>query len=201
MSIISTFVLGNDSHRQGYLSTPAITSGRLGTFLDEAMGTVVEHSAASKSSDRRPSAVNVKDSDPSSQPGQVHTAVMSKVLIVVDDVESCESFAQVLSGAGHSVRLVYSSTEIFRELLNFIPDIVLFDMNVPSIPNMLTLSIVWRMSELTRTRIVICTQRSQINGTQQVNWHADSILAKPISPDQLLETVANLNSPSKHKHH
>src|SRR5450432_2582624 len=196
MSTVSVFVLGKGHIRQIYHSFEALEPDCPPEFHRESIKYVVANMAASTSHGRQPVELDIEREQPN-QDGQTKAAVMSKILIVVDDVESCETFAKILQEAGHSVRLLRSSAELFRILLLFEPDIVLFDMNSPNISNMLTLSIVWRMSELTRTKIIVSTECAQIGATQHINWRADSILAKPISSEKLLATVASFN-PANH---
>jgi len=122
---------------------------------------------------------------------QTKDGLTSKILIVTDDVESCTTFTEVLEGAGHSVKMLRSSTEVFRVLPKFIPHIVLVDMNVPGISNILTLSFIRRLSELRHTKIIVITHRSQLMESAQSIWRAEVVLAKPVSPERLLETVSS----------
>ncbi len=139
--------------------------------------------------------IDDRDMEHTNHVGQTKDSEMSKILIVVDDVESSQAYAEILASAGHSVKMLHSHAEIFRVLSLFVPNIVLVDMNVPGMSNMLTLSIIRRMSELTRTKIIVSTQYSDMTKTAQLNWRVDAVLTKPVSSEQLLETVSKLKPP------
>ena len=67
---------------------------------------------------------------------------MGKILIVVDDIEGTNAVSETLESAGYATKTLQSSAEIFRNLLHFVPDIVLINLNTPGIQSMLTLSFI-----------------------------------------------------------
>jgi CheY-like chemotaxis protein len=87
--------------------------------------------------------------------------------------------------------MLRSSAEVFRVLPKFVPHIVLVDMNIPGISNILTLSFIRRLSELRQTKIIVITHRAHIVESAKSIWRAEVILAKPVSPERLLETVSS----------
>jgi len=167
----------------------------LANFLEKAIRSVVEVRVAAPHTRVHIADIDDRDREQSNHVGQTKDSEMSKILIVVDDVESSQAYAEILASAGHSVKMLHSHAEIFRVLSLFVPNIVLVDMNVPGMSNMLTLSIIRRMSELTRTKIIVSTQYSDMTKTAQLNWRVDAVLTKPVSSEQLLETVSKLKPP------
>ncbi len=116
---------------------------------------------------------------------------MSKILIVDDDVEICETFTDILNHAGYDVQVVRSGTEAFRALRRIAPDVVLLDMNMPGVSGILTLSFIKHLTRLAHTRIVIVSGHPDLAASAQAVWGADLYLAKPVSPRQLLDAVAS----------
>lgn len=135
--------------------------------------------------------LNMMYSQQLNQHHETKDASMSKILIVADDVDSCTTFTGILEEAGHSVKMLRSSAEVFRVLPRFIPKVVLVDMNVPGVSNILTLSFIRRLSELRQTKIIVVTHRSQIVESAKSIFRAEVILTKPVSPERLLEAVSS----------
>jgi len=115
---------------------------------------------------------------------------MSKVLIIDDDEEICETFSDILHHAGHDVHILKSGAEAFRVLPKLIPDVVLLDMHMPGISGVLTLSFIRRLSRLSHTRVIIVSGHPELAESAKAIWGADLFLAKPVSPKQLVEAVA-----------
>jgi DNA-binding response OmpR family regulator len=116
---------------------------------------------------------------------------MSKILIVDDDVEICDTFTDILRHAGYDVHVVKSGTEAFRVLRRVAPDVVLLDMNMPGVSGILTLSFIKHLTRLAQTRIIIVSGHPDLAATAKAVWGADMYLAKPVSPRQLLDAVAH----------
>ena len=115
---------------------------------------------------------------------------MSKVLIIDDDQELCETFSDILQGAGHEIHVLTSGKEAFRVLPKLAPNIVLLDMNMPGVPGMLTLGFIRRLSRLAHTRVIIVSGHPDLAEEDKAMWGADMFLAKPVTPRQLLEAIA-----------
>jgi len=118
---------------------------------------------------------------------QTKDTLMSKVVVVVDDVESSSLISEILKGAGHSVNTLRTSAEIFRVLSQYVPDVVIIEMNTPSVSNLLTLTFIRRLTELSHTKIIMITAHAQIAKSL---WRAEVVLDKPVSNELLLEAVS-----------
>ena len=115
---------------------------------------------------------------------------MSKILIIDDDEEICETFSDILLHAGHDVHILKSGAEAFRVLPKLVPDVVLLDMHMPGVSGVLTLSFIRRLSRLSHTRVIIVSGHPELAESAKAIWGADLFLAKPVSPKQLIEAVA-----------
>ncbi len=116
--------------------------------------------------------------------------LMSKVLIIDDDEEICETFSDILKHAGHDVHILKSGAEAFRVLPKLVPDVVLLDMHMPGVSGVLTLSFIRRLSRLSQTKVIIVSGHPELAESAKAIWGADLFLAKPVSPKQLVEAVA-----------
>jgi DNA-binding response OmpR family regulator len=115
---------------------------------------------------------------------------MSKVLIIDDDVDVCEAYADILNHKGYEVHTLNSGAKAFRTLPKLVPDIVLLDMRLPDVSGALLLSFIRRFSRLSHTRVIIISGYTDLGESAKAIWGADLLLTKPISAKQLIEAVA-----------
>ena|SRR5258705_10721410 len=115
---------------------------------------------------------------------------MCKILIIDDDREICETFSDLLTHAGHTVRSVESGADAFRVVPKMAPDVVLLDMHMPGVSGVLTLSFIRRLSRLAHTKIIIISGHPAMAISAKSIWEADMFLPKPVLPRQLLDAVA-----------
>jgi DNA-binding response OmpR family regulator len=115
---------------------------------------------------------------------------MSQILIVADDKDTVTSSLRILKTAGYAVKLLRTSSDLFRLLPQFGPDIVVTDMNFPGIAGMLTYSFTRRLSELKQTKIIVITNRPYVVDLAKGVWGAELVLSKPMLEDELLASVA-----------
>jgi CheY-like chemotaxis protein len=120
---------------------------------------------------------------------------MCKILIIDDDREICETFCDLLTHAGHTVKIVESGADAFRVVSRMAPDVVLLDMHMPGVSGVLTLSFIRRLSRLAHTKIIIISGHTDIALSAKSIWDADMFLPKPVSPKQLLDAVALVTTP------
>lgn len=116
-------------------------------------------------------------------------AVMSKVLVIADDVESSGDVAEILEYAGHTVKTLRTSGELFRVFSQFVPDVVVMNMNIPGISSILTLSFIRRLTEVAHTKVIVLTANTQVASSAKSMWRAEVVLVKPVSPEQVLAAV------------
>ncbi|HXP96208.1 MAG TPA: response regulator, partial [Telmatospirillum sp.] len=109
-----------------------------------------------------------------------------RILIVDDEPEMADYHAVILEAAGMVVRQINQPSKILKELGEFLPDLVLMDMYMPScsgrdlsrlirqIPQFVSLPIIFLSSETDKT-VQVSVMRVG----------ADGFMTKPISPEDL----------------
>jgi DNA-binding response OmpR family regulator len=116
---------------------------------------------------------------------------MARIIIVEDDLGQQEELQSFLMYAGHEVLAVNSGAELDRRV-QFIPDIVLLDYNLPGETGV-DLALRLRKQYGSAVGIVMVTARSL--GTDRVECRragADDYLVKPINFAELLALIDNL---------
>lgn len=116
---------------------------------------------------------------------------MARIIIVEDDLGQQEELQSFLMYAGHEVLAVSSGVELDRRV-QFIPDIVLLDYNLPGETGV-DLALRLRKQYGSAVGIVMVTARSL--GTDRVECRragADDYLVKPINFAELLALIDNL---------
>jgi CheY-like chemotaxis protein len=114
---------------------------------------------------------------------------MAEVLVVDDDPDAAEAFAEVLQCEGHHVRLAYDGEEGIREARSLLPDLVLLDVDMPMLdgPGMAQLMLVYNMG-LEQVPIIL------VSGVPNLRDVAKRVgtpyfLAKPFTCTRLLDLV------------
>ncbi len=114
---------------------------------------------------------------------------MAKVLIVDDDVTFCLMLKTFLQKRGYEVEEAFSYSEGSKKLTAFSPDIILSDLRLPDKDGIALLEMVMR--EKPQTPVVLMTGYADIRtAVQAMKMGAFEYVAKPISPDEILATIA-----------
>lgn len=121
----------------------------------------------------------------------------SRILIIDDDIELCETFSDALQFAGHEVKVVHSGNDGFRIVTRLLPDVVILDMHLPGVSGILLLSHIRHMPRLARTKVIIVSGYSDMAHTAKAVWGADMYLPKPVTPKQLLEAIGGVGTSRK----
>src|SRR4051812_20139364 len=82
-------------------------------------------------------------------------AAMGKILIVIDDAEDIQSVTEILEKGSYSTKLLEHSTEIFRILPTFEPDIILIDQSMPGISHMMALAFIRHLTDLAALKVFV----------------------------------------------
>ena len=125
---------------------------------------------------------------------EVPMKINSRVLIIDDDIELCETFSDALEFAGHEVKVVHSGNEGFRIVTRLLPDVVILDMHLPGVSGILLLSHIRHMPRLAHTKVIIVSGYSDMAHTAKAVWGADMYLPKPVTPNQLLEAISSVGT-------
>ena len=117
----------------------------------------------------------------------------AKVLIVEDNADLAELYAEVLKAEGHRTLIASTSAQAIKWLKQrrIKPDAVLLDMNLPDQSGLTVLSVIRRLPWLAKTRVIVSSGSSDL-ARQAINgWGADLLLPKPISMEHLLTAVVS----------
>jgi chemosensory pili system protein ChpA (sensor histidine kinase/response regulator) len=125
------------------------------------------------------------------QHGAMHDA--HTALVVDDSLTARRAAAKVMKDAGYTVRTAIDGLEAVTILQNFVPDIMLVDMEMPRM-NGLELTAHVRNAERTKnTPVIMITSRSTEKHRQQgKSAGVDVYLTKPFSDEVLLGHVVRL---------
>lgn len=110
------------------------------------------------------------------------------MIVVDDEIQICDTLADVLNGAGFSVMPVHSGASAVKWARHISPDIVLCDVNMPTMNG---IEVAQAIREFLPTcRIVLFS--GQVNAPNLVAeavaaGHSFELLSKPIDPERLIE--------------
>jgi chemosensory pili system protein ChpA (sensor histidine kinase/response regulator) len=125
---------------------------------------------------------------------QLHEAQSARTALVVDDsLTARRAAAKVMTDAGYAVRTAIDGLEAVAILQNFVPDVMLVDMEMPRM-NGLELTSHVRDGESTKqVPVIMITSRSTEKHRQQAKAAGvDVYLTKPFSSEVLLNHVVRL---------
>jgi PAS domain S-box-containing protein len=118
-----------------------------------------------------------------------------RVLMVDDDPDACELLTTVLLNAGAEVRAAHSAREALRELASFNPHLLLSDIGMPGEDGYALLRQV-RAREATEgghvPAVALTAFASRADREEALSLGFEEHLAKPVSPADLMRTVARV---------
>jgi len=119
---------------------------------------------------------------------------MSRILIVEDDVDLCETYVDVLEGEGHEVRAASTNGQAIDCLVSdrLKPDVVILDMNLSGESGIVVLALIRRIPKLANTKVIIASGYPDLAKRAIDCWGADLFLPKPVTMDTLKSTVRGL---------
>lgn len=120
---------------------------------------------------------------------------MSRPLVLI--IEDDEPLSRVYSIALQDLcetKVINDGAAALEWLNTSEPDVVLLDLNLPTLPGETILIAIRQNPRLNRSRVILCT-----GDERQADWldvKADFVLLKPISPIQLRALVSRLVNPA-----
>ena len=110
------------------------------------------------------------------------------ILVVEDEVELARHVANALVRAGHTAAVIHDGLEAANAIIAKAPDLVVLDLNLPSLDGF---SVLQRVRKAGCTvRVIILTAHGEVeNRVKGLNAGADDYLAKPFSMDELVARV------------
>jgi len=119
---------------------------------------------------------------------------MPKVLIVEDDIDLAETYADVLESMGLTVTIATSGTEAIRKLPVVLPHVVILDMQLPGASGDLVLAYIRRHPRMRNTKVLVVTGFPNMAEVAVNSWGADLSLSKPISVESLKKATQELQA-------
>lgn len=122
------------------------------------------------------------------------------ILLVDDNQKSREAIGQVLGYLGHRITQCSDGWEAFSMLEQVNYDLVITDHEMPRMTGLELLQQMHSLNNNQNTEVVVLTGNSQATlRNQALVDGAYAYLLKPISLDQLLQVLKNLNNPEPAK--
>jgi len=118
-----------------------------------------------------------------------------KILVVDDEVSIADTLALILSTRGYELKVAYSAEGAIETLSEWSPDLAIMDVMLPQM-NGIDLAIVIK-SNYPGCRIILFSGQpdtSRLLDEAQKKGHRFDILAKPIHPGFILDTVSDMFS-------
>ena len=106
-----------------------------------------------------------------------------RILVVEDLRDAADSLALMLKLWGYDTRVSYDGTTALREALDFRPDCILLDINMPGIDGCTVARRVRQMPELRDVQLVALTACSDAQRLQEAGF--DRHFVKPADIDEL----------------
>lgn len=108
-------------------------------------------------------------------------------LVIEDDEDIARLFAVALREAQFTVEVVHNGRVGMERLEDIRPDLVLLDLNLPSMNGIEILQRVRRDDRLADTAVIVITANPQM--ADEIAFQADLVLLKPVSYVQLRDLV------------
>ncbi len=112
-------------------------------------------------------------------------------LIVEDDADLSDIFAEALMAAGFDTEIVRNGRLAMERLGEIIPNVVILDLHLPEVAGSTILSYIRAEERLAATSVVVATADAVMG--EQLRDTADFVLIKPISFSQLRDLTNRLN--------
>ncbi|GAE90476.1 response regulator transcription factor [Acetivibrio straminisolvens] len=115
---------------------------------------------------------------------------MKYIVIVEDEAFMREELKDMLSKAGYKVDAVESFENVTEQLLSLSPDLILLDLNLPSVSGF---QICREIKQKSVIPVLVLTSRDQLRDElHALDLGADEYLTKPCRKERLLARVANV---------
>jgi CheY-like chemotaxis protein len=119
---------------------------------------------------------------------------VGRVLIVEDDEDLVETYTDLLKLHHHSVMAVNKAIDAVTLVARFKPSVVLLDLNLAGYSGTVVINTIRGYQPLKDTKIVVITGHPEMLKDSKDSSRVDLVLSKPISNEQLLETVAQFTT-------
>lgn len=115
---------------------------------------------------------------------------MKKIMIVEDDEVIKNELSELLKNASYLVESVNNFSKSKEEILNYNPDLILLDINIPYLNGELLLKEIRKESNV--PVIMVTSKLGEIDEALSITYGADDYITKPYNPTILLLRIQNI---------
>lgn len=116
---------------------------------------------------------------------------MARILVADDSADMRDLLGALLSGEGHDVTVATNGAAAIAAIRSQSPDLLVLDVMMPQVDGFSVLREMKAAGNEVKT-LVLTAKASESDIVTGYKLGADRYLTKPFSPDELIETVANL---------
>jgi len=120
---------------------------------------------------------------------------MSRCLLIDDDGDSREAYAEYLRGFGYEVEELGDSRDAIGAIARCRPDIVLLDLQMPHLDGFELLRLIKGMAGRPIPIVVVSALVRDQDRDRATAAHCDAFLTKPALPQEVLATIETLVRP------
>lgn len=114
--------------------------------------------------------------------------LMKKIMIVEDDTIISEELYNLLSNSGYEAKILEDFQNSKKEILNYNPDLLLLDINIPYINGEMLLKEIRKESNM--PVIMVTSRNSETDEVLSMSYGADDYITKPYNPTILLLRIS-----------
>jgi len=123
---------------------------------------------------------------------------LAKILIVEDNALNIKLFCDLLAAHGHEPRAVTDSRQALEAARDFVPDLVITDIQLPHVSGLELIRLLREDSELSEVPIMAVTAYSAVGDDERIRAAgAQSYVSKPISVARFVAEVDSLLAPKQ----
>ena len=118
------------------------------------------------------------------------TTDQKTVIVIEDDLDAAEMFAEMMRVSGYQVIKTYSSTPAISLIKNEKPDVIILDIMMPDVSGLEVLRFIRREPELANTPVVIVSAKGTPTDVKTgMDAGASAYLIKPVGFQDLQNAV------------
>jgi DNA-binding response OmpR family regulator len=114
--------------------------------------------------------------------------LMKKIMIVEDDAIISEELYNLLSNSEYEAKILEDFQNSKKEILNYNPDLLLLDINIPYINGEMLLKEIRKESNM--PVIMVTSRNSETDEVLSMSYGADDYITKPYNPTILLLRIS-----------
>jgi signal transduction histidine kinase/CheY-like chemotaxis protein len=142
----------------------------------------------------RASLASARDTPPRDLANASHRHPPRRVLVVDDNADAADLFAEALAAAGHEVRTARNGPSALQLIDTFVPDIAFLDIGLPVMNGYELAGLLRRVPSLEHAPLVAITGYAQATDRQRALASGfDEHLPKPLHMERVLECIESLS--------